>query len=144
MNRIPRRSRSRGSPVFEKRTGDILVRVISEYLPQESEPEHSHYYWGYTVEIENHGTQTVTLKSRHWIITDALNQVQEVKGEGVIGEQPVLKPREAFRYTSGSALRTTSGTMHGTYQMAVEGGGEFDVDIPLFSLDLPGARKTLN
>ena len=144
MNRIPRRSRSRGSPIFEKRTGDILVRVISEYLAQESEPENSLYYWGYTVEIENHGPQTVTLKSRHWIITDALNQVREVKGEGVIGEQPVLNPREAFRYTSGSALRTTSGTMHGTYQMQVEGGGEFDVDIPLFSLDLPGARKTLN
>lgn len=144
MNRIPRRTQSRGSPIYEKKTGDILVRVLSEYLPEESEPENSFYYWGYTVEIENHGNDTVTLMSRHWVITDALNQVNEIKGDGVVGEQPVLKPREAYRYTSGSALRTTSGTMHGTYQMLIEDGGQFEVEIPLFSLDLPGARKMLN
>jgi ApaG protein len=144
MNRIPRRSRSRGSPIYETKTRDVLVRVLSQYLPEESEPENGLYYWAYTVEIENHGLETLTLISRHWVITDALNQVTEVRGEGVIGEQPVLKPREAYRYTSGSPLRTTTGSMHGSYQMQSEDGEVFDAEIPLFSLDMPGARKVLN
>jgi ApaG protein len=144
VNRIPRRSRSRGSPIYEARTRDILVRILCTYLPQESDPAGGLYVWAYVVEIENHGLETVQLISRHWIITDARNHVEEVQGEGVVGEQPVLKPREAYRYTSGCPLRTSSGSMHGTFQMVTDDGEPFDAVIPPFSLDLPDARKVMN
>ena len=143
MSRINRRG-SPDSPVYEARTGDILVRVSPAYLPEDSNPENGRWIWSYTVEIENHGQDTVTLVSRHWIITDGLNRVEEVKGQGVVGEQPVLGPREAFRYASGCPLGTPSGTMRGSYQMVTAGGEAFEVAIPAFSLHLPGARRRLN
>ncbi len=143
MTRINRRG-SPDSPVYEARTGDILVRVSPTYLPEDSNPEAGRWIWAYTVEIENHGRDTVTLVSRHWIITDAMNRVEEVQGQGVVGEQPVLGPREAFRYASGCPLSTPSGAMRGTCQMVTAAGDAFDVEIPAFSLHLPGARRRLN
>ena len=143
MTRISRRGTA-DNPVYEARTRDILVRVAPTYLPEESNPETGRWVWSYTVEIENHGAETVTLLSRHWIITDGRNRVEEVKGPGVIGEQPTLKAREAFRYASGSPLPTPSGSMRGTYQMVTEAGEGFDVEIPEFSLHLPGAMRRVN
>jgi ApaG protein len=143
MQRIRRRG-SKDAPVYEATTNDILVRVVANYMPDQSDPEAGRWFWGYVVEIENHGVETVQLISRHWIITDSQNRVQEVRGEGVVGEQPVLKPREAFRYTSGCPLPTTSGSMRGAYQMVTDDGDPFDVMIPEFSLDLPGARRVVN
>jgi ApaG protein len=144
VKRIPRRSRYQDSPVYEARTGDVIVRVISSYLPDQSDPLEGQYLWAYMVEIENHGTQTLTLVRRHWIITDAFNRIEEVDGEGVVGEQPVLKAGEAFRYTSGCPLSTPSGAMRGSYHMVTDAGDSFDVTIPEFSLDLPGARKAMH
>ena len=109
-----------------------------------SQPEEGRWAWSYTIEIENHGTETVTLLTRHWIITDAFNRVEEVAGPGVVGEQPRLGPREAFRYQSGCPLPTPSGAMRGTYHMVTEGGEAFDVEIPEFSLHLPGATRRVN
>ena len=142
----PNRRISRGNPggVYEARTGDVVVRVAPSYLAEQSEPEESRWVWAYMVEIENHGTTPLTLVSRRWIITDAQNRVETVEGAGVIGEQPRLEPREAFRYASGCPLSTPSGTMRGTYQMAADDGDTFAVEIPAFSLHLPGATKTLN
>lgn len=117
---------------------------MCSYRPEDSEPEIGLHMWSYVVEIENHGPETVQLISRHWIITDSRNTVIEVKGEGVVGDQPVLKPREAYRYTSGCPLQTESGSMQGSFQMLTDGGEAFDADIPAFSLELPGARKMMN
>lgn len=143
MRRIPRRS-GKERPVYEATTRGVLVRVATSYLPARSDPLEGRHFWAYMVEIENHGEETVQLLSRHWIITDAYNRVEEVSGPGVVGEQPTLKPRDAFRYTSGCPLNAPSGTMRGTYQMLTEGGDAFDVVIPEFSLDLPGARRVVN
>lgn len=143
MTRIRRRG-TPDNPVYEARTRDILVRVAPAYMAEQSQPEEGQWLWSYVVEIENHGTETVTLMSRHWIITDGLNRVEEVKGPGVVGEQPVLGPREAFRYNSGCPLTTPSGSMRGTYQMVTEAGDAFDVEIPAFSLHLPGALRRVN
>ena len=143
MRRIRRRNAVEAS-VYEARTRDIMVRVQPAYLEDQSDPEEGRWFWAYTVEIENHGLETVQLKSRRWIITDGLNRSEEVIGEGVVGEQPVLKPRDAYRYTSGCPLPTPSGVMRGTYLMQSDAGETFDVDIPEFSLDLPGARRVVN
>lgn len=143
MSRIRRRG-TPDNPVYEARTKDVVVRVAPAYMAEQSRPEEGQWLWSYVVEIENHGTQTVTLRSRHWIITDARNRVEEVKGPGVVGEQPVLGPREAFRYNSGCPLTTPSGSMRGTYQMVTAGGEAFDVEIPAFSLHLPGALRRVN
>jgi len=143
MRRIRRRG-SADQPVYEATTRDILVRVATSYLPGQSDPEEPKHVWAYMIEIENHGAETVQLMSRCWVITDALNRVEVVKGPGVVGEQPILKPRDAFRYTSGCPLSTTSGVMRGTYQMLTDDGQAFDVDVPEFSLDIPGARRSLN
>ncbi len=143
MTRIRRRG-TPDNPVYEARTRDVLVRVAPAYMAEQSQPEEGKWLWSYVVEIENHGTQTVTLMSRHWIITDALNRVEEVQGPGVVGEQPVLGPREAFRYNSGCPLTTPSGSMRGTYQMVTAAGEAFDVEIPAFSLHLPGALRRVN
>ncbi|MDB5429288.1 MAG: Co2+/Mg2+ efflux protein ApaG [Caulobacter sp.] len=142
VRRLSRRGKD--SPIYEMRTRDILVRIIVSYLPDESRPEEGRWVWAYMAEIENHGSETVQLVSRHWIITDAANVVEEVKGEGVVGEQPTLLAREAFRYTSGCALSTASGTMRGTFQMLTEGGVAFEAEIPEFSLHLPGAQRKMN
>ncbi len=143
MSRIRKRS-TRDKTVYEARTRDIVVRVAPAYLEDQSDPEEGRWFWSYTVEIENHGTQTVQLMTRQWLITDALNRTEEVNGEGVVGEQPVLKPRDAFRYTSGVPLRTPSGAMKGSYHMEIEDGDDVEVAIPEFSLDMPGARRTVN
>jgi ApaG protein len=143
MTRIRRRG-TPDNPVYEARTRDVLVRVAPAYMAEQSQPEEGQWLWTYVVEIENHGTETVTLMSRHWIITDARNRVEEVKGPGVVGEQPVLGPREAFRYNSGCPLTTPSGSMRGTYQMVTAAGEAFDVEIPAFSLHLPGALRRVN
>lgn len=127
--------------VYQAVTRDILVRVAPSYLASDSDPENRRFVWAYTVEIENHGQETVQLIARHWIITDAMNRVEEVEGEGVVGEQPTLGPREAFRYSSGCPLQTPSGAMRGSYRMMTEAGEPFDVEIPEFSLHLPGAAK---
>lgn len=139
--RRPGRPASPERSVYQALTRGILVRVAPSYLAEDSDPENGRYVWAYTVEIENHGAETVQLISRHWIITDARNRVEEVQGEGVVGEQPVLAPREAFRYSSGCPLTTPSGAMRGSYRMMTDAGEAFDVEIPEFSLHLPGAAS---
>lgn len=139
-----RRTRRPAQPeraVYQSVTRSIVVRVAPSYLAEDSNPAAGRYVWAYTVEIENHGSETVRLMARHWIITDAMNRVEEVQGDGVVGEQPVLGPREAFRYSSGCPLQTPSGTMRGSYRMVTDAGEAFDVEIPEFSLHLPGATS---
>ena len=125
-------------------THDVRITVLPEYLADRSDPERGRYFWAYTIEITNLGRHVMQLISRHWIITDAEGRVEEVRGLGVIGEQPVLQPGETFRYTSGCPLTTSSGIMTGTFSMEDEVGTAFDVAIPTFSLDSPAAQRTLN
>ena len=125
-------------------TKGIAVSVIPTYLEAQSSPESSQYFWAYRVIIENQGRETVQLLSRHWMITNARGELTEVKGPGVVGEQPVLKPGESFEYTSGAPLNTTSGMMGGAYQMKSESGEQFDIEIPTFSLDRPNQAVLLN
>ena len=122
----------------------IRVSVEPRYLPQESQPEEGHYFWVYTIEIVNMGPETVQLESRFWEITDELGRRQEVRGAGVVGERPILAPGERFEYTSGCPLPTPSGTMVGTYQAVADDGEIFTVEIPAFSLDIPGEKRVLN
>jgi ApaG protein len=129
---------------YEAETRGIIVRVRPQYLPEQSEPEARRWVWAYAIEIVNASAETVQLISRHWIITDALGHVEEVQGPGVVGEQPTLRPGEAFTYASGCPLTTPSGSMVGTYRMVGDGGERFDIAIPAFSLDLPGARRVVN
>lgn len=143
MHRM-RRRRAGDNAAYEARTRDIVVRVFPAYAAEESSPEQGLYLWSYTVEIENHGDETVTLIARRWTITDAFNRVNEVEGSGVVGEQPELKPREAFRYVSNCPLPTPSGAMRGSYQMVNDAGELFDVEIPEFSLHLPGAAMRMH
>ena len=123
--------------MYEAVTEDIKVTVTPFYLEEQSSPLENHYVWAYQVRIENVGSETVQLRNRSWRITNALGQVEEVDGPGVVGEQPVLNPGEHFEYTSGAPLTTPSGIMVGTYQMETETGDRFDVNIPAFSLDSP-------
>ena len=125
-------------------TRDIEVTVEPNFLPGRSSTENSQYFWSYTIVITNSGHETVQLRTRHWIITDATGRRQEVRGEGVVGEQPTLAPGERFEYTSGVPLPTTSGFMTGRYQMVTEAGERFEVDIPTFSLDSPHYKRVLN
>ena len=120
-----------------KSSYDIEVSVETAYLPEQSEPADERYVFSYTITLINRGAMTAQLKSRHWIITDADNKVEEVKGDGVVGEQPIMKPGEGFRYTSGAVIETPVGTMQGSYQMVAEDGREFDADIPRFVLSIP-------
>ena len=130
--------------MYKATTRAIQVTVQPQYLPDQSEPEKSQFVWAYTVRIENRGEVAVQLRSRHWKITDGLGRLQEVKGAGVVGEEPILKPGESFEYTSGVPLPTPSGFMEGTYGMITEDGRRFDIDIPLFSLDMPSKGRILN
>ena len=130
--------------MYSEITRDIRITVRPFYLEDQSSPEEMHFVWAYHVRIENQGPQTVQLRNRYWRITDSLGRVQEVRGAGVVGEQPVLKPGEAFEYTSGTPLTTPSGIMVGTYQMESEKGELFDVKIPAFSLDSPHQAVRLN
>ena len=116
---------------------DITVAVKSAYLADQSDPSRNKFVFAYTITITNTGAVSAQLISRHWIITDSEHQVQEVKGPGVVGQQPKLQPGESFEYTSGTSLPTAVGTMRGTYQMIAEDGRNFDADIPLFTLSVP-------
>jgi ApaG protein len=125
---------------YEARTRNILVRVRAFYLEDQSEPEEAKFVWAYRVALENHGSDTVQLLRRTWHITDARGHTEHVHGDGVVGEQPVLEPGDAFEYISGTPLPTPSGFMTGQYHMVVQRSGEaFDVAIPSFSLDSPHA-----
>ena len=125
-------------------TRGIAVSVEPAYLEARSSPDSSQYFWAYRVIIENQGRETVQLLSRHWMITNARGELTEVKGPGVVGEQPILKPGQRFEYTSGAPLNTPSGMMGGAYQMESEGGERFDIGIPTFSLDRPNQSLFLN
>ena len=120
-------------------TRNVRVRVQARYVAQRSRPEDGLWFFAYRVELENLGEETVQLVSRHWIITDGEARVEEVRGPGVVGEQPVLGPGETFQYTSACPLPTSFGTMHGSYQMVTEDGDRFDAEIAPFSLSLPYA-----
>jgi len=122
----------------------ISVTVTPYFIEDQSDPEDNHFVWAYQVNIENAGRETVQLIGRYWHITDANGQVQEVRGDGVVGEQPVLRPGESFEYTSGTPLSTPSGIMVGRYQMETKAGEEFEIEIPAFSLDSPYQRTSLN
>ena len=115
----------------------VHVAVQVRYLPEQSDEADNRYVFAYTITVTNQGDHPVQLLSRHWIITDANQHVQEVKGKGVVGEQPVIKPGQGFEYASGTVLATQVGTMSGTYRMQVVGGGEFDVPVPQFVLSVP-------
>ena len=130
--------------MYRSTTRAIQVTVEPTFVDEESSAEHNRYFWAYRIEIANLGEEVVRLRSRHWRITDANGRTEEVRGAGVVGKQPVLKPGETFAYTSGCPLTTPSGIMVGTYQMQDEKGELFSIAIPAFSLDLPGARQTVN
>ena len=130
--------------MYSETTRDIRVTVKPVYLEEQSSPGDNHYVWAYHVRIENQGTATVQLLTRHWRITDSLGRQQEVRGAGVVGEQPVLEPGQSFEYTSGTPLPTPSGIMMGFYGMEGLGGERFDIAIPAFSLDSPHQPKNLN
>ena len=118
-------------------TRGIRVNVTSQYSPERSQPSKNQWFFLYTIEISNEGTETVQLVTRHWIITDATGHVEEVKGPGVVGQQPMLAPGEAFEYTSGCPLTSPFGMMQGTYQMVNQDGEQFDVEIAQFQLSEP-------
>jgi ApaG protein len=115
----------------------VVIQTQVNYLPEQSDESGNRFVFSYTITITNLGHATAKLISRHWIITDAHNHVQEVRGQGVVGEQPVLKPSQSFEYTSGTVLTTQVGTMRGSYQMETEDGSPFEVEIPQFVLSVP-------
>jgi ApaG protein len=130
--------------MYQAVTRNIAVTVSPRFLPERSSREESRYFWAYTIEISNRGDTTVQLKTRHWRITDGVGQTQEVRGAGVVGEEPVLEPGASFAYTSGVPLPTPSGFMVGTYGMVTLDGEHFEIEIPAFSLDSPEAKRTIN
>jgi ApaG protein len=123
--------------VAEGKKYNISISVNTAYIAEQSDPALDRYVFTYTITIANTGTEAAQLISRHWIITDADNVTQEVKGLGVVGEQPLLRPGESFEYTSGTAMATPVGTMRGSYQMVAEDGNKFDAEIPAFTLSMP-------
>ena len=125
-------------------THNIEVTVTPRFLPERSSQEKSYFFWAYTIEINNRSEETVQLKTRHWRITDAFGRVQEVRGTGVVGEEPVLEPGASYEYTSGVPLPTPSGFMVGSYGMVTEEGEQFDIEVPAFSLDSSYAERTIN
>ncbi len=119
------------------KTHDISVKTRTVYIADQSDPANDRYVFAYTITITNTGSVAAQLLSRHWVITDSTDKVQEVRGKGVVGEQPHLRPGESFEYTSGSAIATPVGTMQGSYQMVADDGTKFDVVIPEFTLSMP-------
>jgi ApaG protein len=130
--------------MYSETTRSIKVTVRPFYLDQHSSPDENHYVWAYHVRIENCGGETVQLRRRHWQITDSFGRLQEVRGPGVVGEQPVLGPGETFEYTSSCPLTTPSGFMVGDYEMETGNGENFLVQVPAFSLDTPQPQTRLN
>jgi ApaG protein len=131
--------------MYEQETAGLVVRVAPQFLPDESAPEENRYVWSYTIEIENRSPAPVQLVSRFWRITDENGHTQEVRGAGVIGQQPVIEPGESFRYTSAAPLAAPSGVMLGAYSMQrVENGEAFDIAVPAFALDSPHQARMLN
>ena len=130
--------------MYRAATKGIEVTVTPRFLSERSSPENGYFFWAYTIEIVNHGTKTVQLKTRHWRITDAHGKTDEVRGPGVVGQTPVIPPGQSFTYSSGCPLSTPSGIMVGSYQMTDEAGRLFDVAIPAFSLDSPFAVRSVN
>ena len=123
---------------------NVKILVEPTYLEDHSDPAENSYLWAYTVKIKNNSTDTIKLVSRHWKIFDSNGSFREVKGKGVVGEQPIIQPGDEFEYTSGTPLKTSSGLMHGGYQMEDFNGKSFEVSIPPFSLDVPNNNKKLN
>jgi len=130
--------------MYSATTRGITVTVKPTFLEDQSQPSERYFVWAYHVRIENKSSYTVQLRTRHWRITDGAGRLQEVKGDGVVGEQPTLSPGQAFEYTSGCPLGTPSGIMVGSYQMLTASGEAFDVAIPAFSLDSPHETPRLN
>ena len=130
--------------MYSEITRSIKVEVKPYYLEDQSSPAENRYVWAYHVRIENQGGETVQLRRRHWQITDAMGRLQEVRGPGVVGEQPVLAPGQSFEYTSGTPLATSSGIMVGSYEMETPNGECFAVAVPAFSLDSPHESRRLN
>ena len=123
---------------MDEKTFDIRIQVVTDYVDEQSEPEADRYVFSYTITIANIGEQPARLISRHWVITDANGKVQEVTGDGVVGEQPHLNPGEEFRYSSGAVLETPVGAMQGLYRMEADNGVNFDAPIAPFTLAVPG------
>ncbi len=132
------------SSEYEAITHGVAVRVRPLFLAEQSEPDEGRWVWAYHIQIENRREDAVQLLARHWTITDALGRVEEVRGPGVIGEQPVIEPGQVHAYASGCPLGTASGSMVGSYMMQDADGQPFEIRIPAFSLDVPGARRVLN
>ena len=130
--------------MYRSTTRDIEVEVEPFYLADRSDPDELRFVWGYRVTIANNSDDAVQLMARYWRITDGTGRTEEVRGPGVVGEQPELNPGDSFQYTSGCPLRTPSGFMVGSYTMRKDSGEFFDVDIPAFSLDLPDAARSVN
>jgi ApaG protein len=140
----PVRPRSKPAHVYERTTRSIRVAVKPSYLEDQSDPPENRYVWSYAVIIENRGAETVQLLSRYWHITDANGRVQEVRGPGVVGEQPVLEPGQVFEYASGCPLQTASGAMVGRYQFRSASGEAFEAEIPMFLLESPYERRQIH
>ena len=132
------------SSSYQATTRGIRVTVLPQYLVNESDPDENRYFWAYTITIENEGKETVRLNSRVWKITDETGHLEEVRGPGVVGETPTMRPGEQFQYTSGCPLPTPSGIMVGSFQMTTEDGEMFDVAVPAFSLDSPEGQRVVN
>jgi ApaG protein len=130
--------------MYEQETSGMVVRVAPQFLPEESAPDEGRFVWAYTIEIENRSTDSVQLLSRFWRITDENGLTQEVRGPGVIGQQPIIGPGQSVRYTSAAPLAAPSGVMGGAYSMQRENGEAFDVAVPLFALDSPHISKLAN
>jgi ApaG protein len=130
--------------MFHETTRGIKIVVEPHYLDDQSSPDDGHFVWAYHIRIENDGSETVQLLNRHWRITDANGRIEEVRGPGVVGEQPVLAPGDSYEYTSGCPLPTPSGFMVGSYEMQNGTGERFDVAIPMFSLDSPHITRQLH
>ena len=130
--------------MYSKTTKKINITVNPYYLEEQSEPDDQHYVWAYQVVIDNQGSERVQLKNRYWKIIDSNGSQQEVRGEGVVGEQPILNPGEKFEYASGTPLSTRSGFMGGHYEMETIKGSKFEAEIPQFSLDSPFTTSKLN
>ena len=130
--------------MYTQETNGVVIRVNPSFLEDESDPDENRFVWAYTVEIRNTGAEPVQLMTREWRITDSLNRTEVVRGQGVVGEQPVIEPGETFKYTSGAPLRTPSGFMRGAYGMRAPYGRAFAAEIPAFALDSPFNTMTLH